>query len=47
MTVPRARRWLGLPSLTGGLVLFAVEALVVLALAGVAWVVAVVVAEIF
>ena len=38
MTGPRDRKWLSFEGLTGGLAMFAVEALIVLGLAGVAWV---------
>jgi hypothetical protein len=38
---PRDRTWLSLGGLAGGLVMFAVQSLVVLVLVGAAWVVAV------
>ena len=37
MTGPRDRRWLSVEGLAGGLAMFAVEALIVLGLAAVAW----------
>jgi hypothetical protein len=37
MTGPRDRRWLSFQGLAGGLTLFTVEALIVLGLAAVAW----------
>jgi hypothetical protein len=37
MTGPRDRKWLSFQGLAGGLAMFAVEALIVLGLATVAW----------
>lgn len=37
MTAPRDRKWLSIQGLAGGLAMFAVEALIVLGLAAVAW----------
>jgi hypothetical protein len=37
MTGPRDRKWLSIQGLAGGLTMFAVEALIVLGLAAMAW----------
>jgi len=41
MTGPRDRKWLSLQGLAGGLAMFAAEALIVLGLAAVAWLISV------
>jgi len=41
MTGPRERKWLSLQGLAGGLAMFAAEALIVLGLAAVAWLISV------
>lgn len=41
MTGPRDRKWLSLQGLAGGLAMFAAEALIVVGLAAVAWLISV------
>lgn len=43
MTSSRNRRWLSLPGLTGGAVMFVAEALIVAVLAAAAWLLSVVI----
>lgn len=43
MTRSRDRRWLSLPGVAGGAVMFVVEALIVVGLAGAAWLLSVVI----
>jgi len=43
MTAPRERKWMSIPGLTGGVAMFAAEALVVVGLAAAAWLASVVI----
>lgn len=47
MTGSRDRRWLSLSGLTGGAVMFVAEALIVVGLAGAAWLLSVVILALF
>lgn len=43
MSTPRSRRWMSIKGMAGGMAMFATEALIVVGLVAVAWIISVVV----